>query len=114
MGPTRPNRLYWMTGMIDPEGRHGGPITKNSQMTPGSLGWTTYPERLEQAGVSWKVYQHATEGFAFNMLRGFRQFAGAPATSPLYRKAMQIVRSEERRVGKECFSTSRSRWSPSH
>src|SRR3546814_7607913 len=34
---------------------------------------------------------HATEGFAFNMLRGFRQFAGAPATSPLYRKAMQIV-----------------------
>src|SRR3546814_426704 len=48
-------------------------------------------ERLEQAGVSWKVYQHATEGFAFNMLRGFRQFAGAPATSPLYRKAMQIV-----------------------
>src|SRR3546814_15077779 len=35
MGPTRPNRLYWMTGMIDPEGRHGGPIPKNSQMTPG-------------------------------------------------------------------------------
>src|SRR3546814_16990709 len=113
-----------MTGMIDPEGRHGGPITKNSQMTPGSLGWTTYPERLEQAGVSWKVYQHATEGFAFNMLRGFRQFAGAPATSPLYRKAMQIVsdgqfeydavRSEERRVGKECVSTCRYRWAPYH
>src|SRR3546814_15410814 len=99
MGPTRPNRLYWMTGMIDPEGRHGGPITKNSQMTPGSLGWTTYPERLEQAGVSWKVYQHATEGFAFNMLRGFRQFAGAPAT-----------RSEERRVGTECVRSGRSRW----
>src|SRR3546814_5110186 len=43
------------------------------------------------AGVSRKVYQHATEGFAFNMRRGCRQFAGAPATSPLYRKAMQIV-----------------------
>src|SRR3546814_17372955 len=25
-----------------------------------------------------------------------------------------IVRSEERRVGKECVSTGRSRWSPSH
>src|SRR3546814_3400646 len=26
----------------------------------------------------------------------------------------QIIRSEERRVGKECVSTCRSRWSPSH
>src|SRR3546814_1861039 len=28
--------------------------------------------------------------------------------------ATALVRSEERRVGKECFSTVRSRWSPSH
>src|SRR3546814_7976115 len=28
--------------------------------------------------------------------------------------APTIVRSEERRVGKECVSTCRSRWSPSH
>ncbi|HVI99713.1 MAG TPA: alkaline phosphatase family protein [Sphingomonas sp.] len=91
MGPTRPNRLYWMTGMIDPEGAHGGPITANPQMTPGSLSWTTYPERLEEAGVSWKVYQHATQGFAFNMLRGFRQYANAAPTSALYQKGMQIV-----------------------
>src|SRR3546814_14711260 len=27
---------------------------------------------------------------------------------------MEIVRSEERRVGKECVSTCRSRWSPYH
>src|SRR3546814_14853520 len=27
---------------------------------------------------------------------------------------MVMVRSEERRVGKECVSTCRSRWSPSH
>src|SRR3546814_12349792 len=27
---------------------------------------------------------------------------------------VMIVRSEERRVGKECVSTGRSRWSPSH
>src|SRR3546814_16749032 len=27
---------------------------------------------------------------------------------------LQIVRSEERRVGKECVSTCRSRWSPYH
>src|SRR3546814_17049485 len=27
---------------------------------------------------------------------------------------IDVVRSEERRVGKECVSTCRSRWSPSH
>src|SRR3546814_2406721 len=32
---------------------------------------------------------------------------------PDYRQAM-IGRSEERRVGKECVSTCRSRWSPCH
>src|SRR3546814_18248417 len=28
--------------------------------------------------------------------------------------AMGVIRSEERRVGKECVSTCRSRWSPYH
>ena len=41
-GPTNPNRLYLMTGMIDPGGRHGGPVTDNDE--PG-FSWTTYPER---------------------------------------------------------------------
>jgi len=91
MGPTRPNRLYWMTGMNDPEGRQGGPITKNADITEGSLSWTTYAERLEAAGISWKVYQHAPKGFAFNMLRGFRQFQDAPAASPLRRNGMTVV-----------------------
>src|SRR3546814_21023962 len=34
---------------------------------------------------------------------------------PIYLYAGRVVvRSEERRVGKECVSTCRSRWSPSH
>ena len=36
MGPTWPNRMYWMTGMIDPEGRDGGPITQNN-VPPGRI-----------------------------------------------------------------------------
>src|SRR3546814_17675945 len=32
----------------------------------------------------------------------------------LGRQQMKNLRSEERRVGKECVSTSRSRWSPYH
>ena len=53
LGPTWPNRLYWMTGTIDPDGKHGGPVIQNKD---NDFRWTTYAERLEAAGVSWKVY----------------------------------------------------------
>ena len=53
LGPTWPNRLYWMTGTIDPDGNHGGPVIQNKD---NDFRWTTYAERLEAAGVSWKVY----------------------------------------------------------
>src|SRR3546814_488435 len=33
---------------------------------------------------------------------------------PIHRSVVAISRSEERRVGKECVSTCRSRWSPYH
>jgi phospholipase C len=29
-GPTWPNRMYLMTGTIDPDGRNGGPILSNN------------------------------------------------------------------------------------
>lgn len=36
MGPTNPNRLYLMTGTIDPQGKNGGPVIDNSEKaTPG-------------------------------------------------------------------------------
>ncbi|MCL2585427.1 MAG: hypothetical protein FWE35_23555, partial [Streptosporangiales bacterium] len=59
MGPTDPNRLYWMTGTIDPEGKDGGPLVE-TPLDPknGIYSWRTYPEQLEDAGVSWKIYQH--------------------------------------------------------
>ena len=56
LGPTWPNRMYWMTGTIDPDGHHGGPVIEN-KMPTGGFTWTTYPERLEKAGISWKIYQ---------------------------------------------------------
>src|SRR3546814_12413627 len=36
------------------------------------------------------------------------------ADAALYRAKLEGGRSEERRVGKECVSTCRSRWSPYH
>jgi phospholipase C len=58
MGPTHPNRLMAMSGTIDPDGAHGGPvlITNPSSDARFSVDWTTVPELLEDAGVSWKTY----------------------------------------------------------
>src|SRR3546814_15575110 len=39
---------------------------------------------------------------------------GPCAAQPAARPRVKLVRSEERRVGKECVSTCRSRWSPYH
>ena len=39
---------------------------------------------------------------------------GLPKAEEVLREAMAMGRSEERRVGKECTSWCRSRWSPYH
>ena len=87
LGPTNPNRLYSMTGMIDPNGTGGGPAIDNNE--PG-FSWTTYPERLQSAGVSWKVYQEA-DNFDDNALAWFVQYRNAHPGSPLYDRGMAIV-----------------------
>ena len=86
MGPTWPNRMYWMTGTIDPEGKANGPITKNVVPADGFF-WTTYAERLEAAGVSWKVYQQ-DDNYGCNLLETFRSFRQAGNDSPLRVKGL--------------------------
>ena len=86
MGPTWPNRMYWFTGTIDPEGEHGGPILNNTAPKEGYT-WKTYAERLQEAGVSWKVYQQE-DNYGCNLLETFKVFRDAPKGSPLYEKAM--------------------------
>jgi phospholipase C len=61
-GPTTPNRLYLWTGTIDPEGRDGGPVINNPGGYRPFYTWTTYPERLQAAGVSWQVYADREAG----------------------------------------------------
>jgi phospholipase C len=87
-GPTNPNRLYMWTGMIDPNGTGGGPIIDNSPAFNNIiLSWTTYPERLEAAGVSWKVYQEE-DNYDDNALAWFKQYGYASTSSPLWQKGM--------------------------
>jgi phospholipase C len=55
LGPTWPNRMYLMTGMIDPAGLYGGPVISNVVPSPATgtpYTWTTYPERLTESGTN--------------------------------------------------------------
>ncbi|RZU10870.1 phospholipase C [Kribbella rubisoli] len=101
MGSTDPNRYYMWTGYTGNDGTGGGPVLGNDE---AGYGWTTYPERLEQAGVSWKIYQDIGDGldaaggwgwiddayrgnYGDNSLLYFNNYRNAAAGNPLYDKA---------------------------
>jgi phospholipase C len=85
LGPTRPNRYYLMSGTLDPDGKSGGPVIDNS-IKP--YRWETYPERLERAGISWRIY-HDLDDYGCNVCRFFDQYHGLPPTSPLVEGALR-------------------------
>jgi phospholipase C len=87
LGPTWPNRLYHWTGTIDPAGRAGGPVTSN--VIPEPFTWTTYPERLTKAGVSWHVYQEEDD-YGCNPLEFFQQYQDAKPGDALYEHGLTI------------------------
>jgi len=89
LGPTDPNRLYLWTGTIDADGKFGGPIIDNTE-PPSGFTWTTYPERLQSAGVSWKVYQQL-DNYDDNALFWFAQYKNAPMGSPLRVRGISYV-----------------------
>jgi phospholipase C len=86
MGPTWPNRMYWMTGTIDADGENGGPVISNTR-AKGGFRWTTYAERLQKAGISWKVYQQQ-DNYGCNVLEYFKAFMEAPRDSDLHNRGM--------------------------
>ena len=78
IGPTDPNRLMSMSATIDPGGTAGGPLVQTNVLPSersNLFSWTTMPERLQQRGVSWKVYTGAGTGFFDNVLSYFKQYA---------------------------------------
>ncbi|HEY5196993.1 MAG TPA: alkaline phosphatase family protein [Solirubrobacteraceae bacterium] len=92
LGPTWPNRLYLFSGMIDPAGTHGGPIISN--VVPKPYTWTSYPERLTTAGVSWRVYQQEDD-YGCNPLEFFANFQAAAPGSPLYDGGLAISAADQ-------------------
>jgi phospholipase C len=131
MAPTDPNRYYMWTGWVGQNGSAtdtiaqpfsgatpgtidlavgpstgngvlpGGPVVNNDEQ---GYDWLTYPERLQAAGISWKIYQDVGlgldpaggEGWTSNPYIGnfgdtsvlyFVQYQNAQPNSPLYDKA---------------------------
>ena len=98
---TDPNRYYMWTGYTGNDGKGDGPVLDNAE---AGYNWTTYPERLEQGGVSWKIYQDAGTGldangywgwtddayignYGDNSLLYFDNYRNAQPGDPLYEKA---------------------------
>lgn len=90
---TNSNRLFLWTGTNDPTGAMGGPSISNSHDAlvedgghPDGYRWMTYPERLLEAGVSWRIYQDMADNFTDNPVAGFQTFRdsheGKPGSDP--------------------------------
>jgi phospholipase C len=90
---TNSNRLFLWTGTNDPSGAQGGPAIGNSHDNfadkggdPEAYRWTVYVERLQAAGISWRVYEDMADNFTDNPMAGFAKFrashAGEPGSDP--------------------------------
>ena len=104
MTQTYPNRMHLFTGCNgggtvggDPEmSNYGEDETPSADMAEdrtlrdGAYRWTTYPERLQAAGIAWKVYQEY-DNFGDNLLSIFPPFRPAPRESELYRRGRSWV-----------------------
>jgi len=101
MAATDPNRYYMWTGWVGNDGNGGGPVIDNSEL---GYGWSTYPEVLQSAGITWKIYQDIGTGlnaagswgwtenpyignYGDNSLLYFNQYRNAQPGNPLYNNA---------------------------
>lgn len=101
LGPTDPNRYHIFTGWLGNNGQGGGPVVDNAEL---GYDWSGYPEVLQAAGVSWKIYQDMGDGldaadswgwtsnpfignFGDNSLLYLHQYQNAAPGTPLYEGA---------------------------
>lgn len=115
MGPTNPNRLYHMTGRTAPTG-DGKNVQYTNSMGDGTIGvsgsvdWATYPERLSEANINWRIYQEGgyqssslwwlyldlkwkwliqeDNNYDCNALAWFKRFKESKPDSDLWQRAM--------------------------
>ena len=103
LGATDPNRYHMWTGWTGNDGKAGGPVLDNAE---AGYDWPTYPEILQKAGISWKIYQDVGAGldaahywgwgpdeayignYGDNSLLYFHQYQNAQPGSPLFQGAL--------------------------
>lgn len=104
MTQTYPNRLHLFTGCNgggtvggDPQmENYGEDLTPSADMAtdrpldPAAYRWTTYAERLQAAGIDWKVYQEY-DNFGDNLLSVFPAFRPCDKAGELYRRGRAWV-----------------------
>ncbi len=104
MTQTYPNRLHLFTGCNgggafggDPQMHNYGEdetpsadMTMDKPLRPDAYRWTTYAERLQKAGVNWKVYQEY-DNFGDNLLSVFPAFRPCERDSELYSRGRSWV-----------------------
>jgi len=102
------NRLFYWTGTNGPNGRSpadGTPVqvaVLNNQyedgndIGPSSEGWTwtTYADRLEKAGVGWKVYQSLVDNFGCNEMMSFRHWRAEIEKLPERRRPLHVAATD--------------------
>ena len=104
---TTPNRLYFWTGTIrEKQEAAARAHVRNEEVDYGiPVSWKTFPERLEENGISWKIYQNEISidtglkgeedawlsSFTDNPLEWFTQYNITLATR--YRQQLQIAQT---------------------
>jgi phospholipase C len=89
LGPTNPNRYYWMSAHFDPAFKNRDPLTTGRTTFHA---WPTYPEALERAGVSWRIYRPEISlvfPVGLDVIMNFANFHAARRTSGLYENAVR-------------------------
>jgi phospholipase C len=59
---TTPNRLHLWTGKIREDAKSQARVRNEETDYGVEAGWKTFPERLEENGISWKIYQNEIGG----------------------------------------------------
>ncbi|UAY55647.1 phosphocholine-specific phospholipase C [Arachidicoccus terrestris] len=110
---TTPNRLFFFTGKLRGGKNNQANVDNSNVDYQNEVDWQTFPERLEQAGISWKVYQNdisldngmtGTEdfwlgNFTDNPLEWFKQH-GVRYSPGHYDKVKKDLAALPERIGK--------------
>lgn len=102
-GPTNPNRMYLFTGTsgltvgdaraqavdnVD-DGNWSADMARDKPEY-AAMAWTTYAQRLQAAGIDWRVYQEH-DNFGDNSLAYFSHYRGLDTGDERYRRARAWV-----------------------